>query len=73
MAEAIISIARSIFNQKYKELLKIRNELKSKKKGNRPPINTAKLKEFEKLIAELEKNFEKANKVLKEIWQLANQ
>ena len=65
--EPILTLARKIFNQKYEELVKIRNELKAGVAANHPDFGHAKLKEYEKLAAEMKKNYKKTDKILKEI------
>lgn len=68
MPEPIVTMARNIFGTKYKELEKIRDQLKSE---GEVPISAAKLKELEDLVAELGKNYRKAEKIVKEIKKLA--
>jgi hypothetical protein len=71
MVDAVLTLARNVFQQKYRELLKFRNGLRAKKNGARPASDFKKLREYQKLVAELGKNYRKANKLIQEIQKLA--
>lgn len=67
MADTFIAIARGVFDKKIKEMSGFRDELKFKRVGNDPAKSSEKLREYERLVAELGKNHSKAEKMLSEI------
>lgn len=50
--------------------MQLRNRLRSAKGTKVSPLDNNKLSDFEKLVAELEKNFKKSDRLVKEIRKL---
>lgn len=67
MAETFMIIAKGIFDKKLKEMIEFRDGLKAKHKREDLEESSKKFREYELLVAELEKNYRKADKVLVEI------
>jgi len=67
MAEAFLTIARNIFQQKYDELRRLRDELRSQNWSDLSRAQDQKIKEYQKLLAELGKNFRRSEKILQEM------
>ena len=67
MADTFLTIARGVFDKKFKEIAAFRDELKSKRTGKELVNSSEKLREYERLVAELGKNHRKAEKMLSEI------
>ena len=71
MADTFITIARGIFDKKLKEMADFRNELTKRRENDLANVS-GKLREYERLVAELGKNHRKAEKILSEIRALAS-
>lgn len=70
MTDTYLTIARGIFEQKFKEITAFRDELKSKHREHDLVNSSKKLREYRRLVAELGKNHRKAEKILSEIQAL---
>ena len=66
MPETFLTLARGVFDQKFRELKKFHDQLKSGR-IQKTPLGLKKFREFKQLVAELGKNYRKSEKLLAEI------
>ncbi len=65
MPETFLTLARGVFDQKFRELKKFRDQLKSGRVRKSPAV-LKKFREFKQLVVELGKNYRRSEKLLAE-------